>query len=252
MLTRLFGVTLLFAGTPDLVSQEHEKAAKELDPKIQVWVDKLAQASEKPVEFDLSTTMNIEEMGISTEVSGHMVLADQTHMSGSFQAKIEMTMPQAMTQSVDVDFMGDGEFIWLDMAMNMAGSPTGEPFRQTMKMSFAAMEKTAGQSAISLGVPGMDFSRMNMAAQAEAMFANFFTDVQLVETANQGILTGNISEEFLNATPELNQLGMETFRYVIDGKTGYPVEFEMGHSKATVLKTSMSNIQFLDPEKIDL
>ncbi len=238
--------------SPNLSAQE-EAAPTTDQSSTEYWLNRMVENVGRASEFDMQMTMDMAAMQMKMTMSGHMLIGDQRHMSGSMAMDMDMPMVPSGKQHMDMVFIGDGTDMWIEIEMTPNPMGGEEPMVQVVKMSFEVIEKMGAEATGSMGFNmGFDPTASDMAAQAAEMFQTMFTDVSVEVKDGNGHLTGAVDTSDSAMGQQFKMLGIDRFTYVVDGKTGYPVLTTMGNEEGEVMRQEISNLKFHNFKKMDM
>ncbi|RMH00850.1 MAG: hypothetical protein D6702_12900 [Planctomycetota bacterium] len=231
----LLTASLLLSLAPAVAAQETEKAA--LPQEVQVWVDKIGQLVDKPVSYDMAMSMDVvaQNMPLQMTSTGHVLMLDAEHMRTTMKMTIEMEMmPEPMV--MEMLTVVDGENLWVQQDNPMVG-------QQIMKAKVSQMNalRDAGM--------GMNLSGDQL-KQVRELFENYYGNFEVSQSENEVKITGDILKEMPGAA-QLGNMDLKRFSLHLDPKTGFPSRMAMGNGEKDLMVITMSNVKFLDKEKVD-
>ena len=186
----------------------------------------------------LDVAVAMRASGVATDMQGHFEMADDDHFRGRAAYTTDLSAVGAGKETVEMNLLADGSHIWVDSNHPQAG-------RQVFKQTLADMRKMQQRA----GAAGMQPGDMDFAAQLQQM--GQWADLQLESVQNGRVrLQGPLNDAGRKALEQPRRAAtIERLAVVLDQKTAYPLEIELGGGATPFLLVKLSNVSF--PEHLD-
>ena len=231
---RLLGALVLLTPAAPVVAES--------TPEAQKWLEKLLSIYDRgPFKVDYAAELDMSALGqpMAGTLKGSLVQADRTH--SRMELEMELAgMPgnaDGTPTRMSLLVVTDGTTVWTQMDNPALGD------QQVMKV---ALEE-AGKLGEAMG--GMGPTSMDPVAQLETLTRTM--DFEIVDSGGGRVtLKGRITDATRAELSALAGPGVEAFLFVLDERTGFPVEVRADGEKPFV-KMSFENFEILDAATLD-